>query len=150
MRIRYVGLALGLALLSCVDQGIAAPPPPPAAVFVALPAIRNVALSPGGKMLAWFDSTSGAERIVMYDIVAQKECRVLGVEPQIRTAARLWAPGSAARAIPRFGSTRTRSTVVKSCPTHSRISKYPWWRNRPTSNSPWPGSAARATRRPTT
>ena len=61
MRIRYVGLAFGLALLNCVDQGIAAPPPPPAAVFAALPAIRNVALSPGGKMLAWFDSTSGAE-----------------------------------------------------------------------------------------
>jgi dipeptidyl aminopeptidase/acylaminoacyl peptidase len=82
MRIRYVGLALGFALLSWAHQGIAAPPPP-AAAFAALPAIRNVALSPGGKMLAWFDSTSGAERIVMYDVVAQKERRVLGVEPQM-------------------------------------------------------------------
>jgi dipeptidyl aminopeptidase/acylaminoacyl peptidase len=80
MRTRSMGLALGLALLGWAHQGSAAPPPS-AAAFAALPAIRNVALSPGGKMLAWLDSTSGAARIVMYDIVAQKQRRVLGIEP---------------------------------------------------------------------
>ncbi len=42
-------------------------PPPPLEAFASLSATRDVTLSPGGKMIAWLDSSTGDPRIVMFD-----------------------------------------------------------------------------------
>jgi dipeptidyl aminopeptidase/acylaminoacyl peptidase len=90
---RSHGLAALLVFLTATHLAIpaaaepatsAAPPavasPPPAAAFAALPAIRDVTLSPGGQMLAYFDSSTGDPRVVMFDIAAKKIVRILALE----------------------------------------------------------------------
>lgn len=57
---------------------VTSPPPPEA--FASLPATRSVTLSPGGAMLAYFDSSTGDPRIVMFDIAAKKIVRILALE----------------------------------------------------------------------
>ncbi len=54
--------------------------PPPLEAFASLPAIRDVALSPGGQMLAYFDSSAGDPRVVMFDIAAKKIVQILALE----------------------------------------------------------------------
>jgi dipeptidyl aminopeptidase/acylaminoacyl peptidase len=57
---------------------VTSPPPPEA--FASLPATRAVTLSPGGAMLAYFDSSTGDPRIVMFDIAAKKIVHILALE----------------------------------------------------------------------
>jgi dipeptidyl aminopeptidase/acylaminoacyl peptidase len=57
---------------------VTAPPPPEA--FASLPAIRDVALSPGGAMIAYLDSSAGDPRVVMFDIAAKKIVQILALE----------------------------------------------------------------------
>jgi dienelactone hydrolase len=84
---RSMGLAVLLACLSArisaslaeaEPPAVASPPPPEA--FASLPATRDVVLSPGGKMIAWLDSSMGDPRIVMFDVAAKKIVRVLALE----------------------------------------------------------------------
>jgi hypothetical protein len=78
MRKRLSAVACGLALLAIHFQATAdtaAPAaasssPPPLAAFATLPVTTRVALSPGGKMLAWLDATSSEQRIILFDVVA--------------------------------------------------------------------------------
>src|ERR1700722_17020969 len=71
--------ATALAIPASAEPPAAASPPPPEA-FASLPAIRNVTLSPGGQMLAYFDSSTGDPRVVMFDIAAKKIVHILALE----------------------------------------------------------------------
>src|ERR1700722_10264559 len=77
---RSRGLATLLASLAATALAIPASAEPPAEAFASLPAIRNVTLSPGGQMLAYFDSSTGDPRVVMFDIAAKKIVRILALE----------------------------------------------------------------------
>jgi dipeptidyl aminopeptidase/acylaminoacyl peptidase len=63
---------------SAEPPAVASPPLP--AAFASLPAIRDVTLSPGGHMLAYFDSSAGDPRVVMFDIAAKKIAHILALE----------------------------------------------------------------------
>ena len=65
------------SLASAATTPPVTPSPPPPAAFASLPAIRDVVVSPGGKMLAWLDETQGEPRIILYDIAAKKIQRVM-------------------------------------------------------------------------
>jgi dipeptidyl aminopeptidase/acylaminoacyl peptidase len=78
--------ATALAIPASAEPAVAASPPPaitappPPEAFASLPAIRDVTLSPGGAMIAYFDSSAGDSRIVMFDIAAKKIVRILALE----------------------------------------------------------------------
>ena len=98
MRTRYAGFAPKFAVLitiftawastsplSAAPTGAPAGPssatPSPAQTgFAVLPVIRDVAVSPGGKALAWLNAAGGQQHILMYDIAARKVVRVLALD----------------------------------------------------------------------
>ena len=79
-------IAISAEPATAADPATAAKPttaaasPPPAEAFASLPAIRDVTLSPGGQMLAYFDSSAGDPRVVMFDIAAKKIVHILALE----------------------------------------------------------------------
>ena len=95
MRILELGLALAIVVFAptfaAADATAAANPTPPSAAtsappmaaFAATPAISNVDISPGGKMLAWLDTTRDEPRIILFDLAAQKEVRALAIDPKM-------------------------------------------------------------------
>jgi hypothetical protein len=69
-----VGVLLGVP--NCTSQAAV---PPPAETFGALERVKSVELSPGGTELAWIQSDGNAQRVVLYDVRAQKAKRVFDV-----------------------------------------------------------------------
>ena len=64
--------------------------PPPAEAFGALPANTDVVLSPNGTRLAWVDHEHDKPRVVMFDVDARKELRVLALPERLKLRRLLW------------------------------------------------------------
>jgi len=69
-----------------------APPgaPPPAAAFGALPANTDVVLSPSGTRLAWVDHEHDKPRVVIFDVDARKDLRVLALPQRLKLRTLAW------------------------------------------------------------
>jgi dipeptidyl aminopeptidase/acylaminoacyl peptidase len=63
---------------------------PPVAAFGALPANTDVVLSPSGTRLAWVDHEHDKPRVVMFDVDARKELRVLALPERLKLRRLLW------------------------------------------------------------
>jgi len=63
---------------------------PPAAAFGALPAQTDTVLSPGGTRLAWVDHAHDKPRVVMFDVDARKQLRVLALPERLKLRQLLW------------------------------------------------------------
>lgn len=64
--------------------------PPPATAFGALPADTDVVLSPGGARLAWVDHQHDKPRVVMFDVNARKDLRVLALPQRLKLRRLAW------------------------------------------------------------
>jgi dipeptidyl aminopeptidase/acylaminoacyl peptidase len=64
--------------------------PPTAEVLGALPAATDVVMTPNGQRLAWVDHRFAKPRVVMVDIAARKELRILALPEQLKIRALLW------------------------------------------------------------
>src|SRR5271170_1894470 len=84
--------AAGLALVGLICAPVRAEGPvPPASAFGGTPQVRLATLSPSGTLLAWVDASStGEDRINIYDIVARKDVRVLGLEASFHIRGIYW------------------------------------------------------------
>jgi dipeptidyl aminopeptidase/acylaminoacyl peptidase len=80
--------ALGLCGPAAADSPSGAAPP--AAAFGALPAETDVVLSPSGTRLAWVDHAHDKPRVVMFDVDARKELRVLALPERLKLRQLLW------------------------------------------------------------
>jgi hypothetical protein len=82
-------MALALAWSAHAPQVAGAETPgaslPPAA-FGTLPRASSVSLSPDGKSVAWIDAGYNPERILVFDLVSQKDRRIFvapdGIKPR--------------------------------------------------------------------
>jgi dipeptidyl aminopeptidase/acylaminoacyl peptidase len=96
VRITCAGTALAvLTVFACFGPHTAAaasPPdaPPPAAAFGALPAETDVVLSPNGTRLAWVDHEHDKPRVVMFDVDARKQLRVLALPERLKLRRLIW------------------------------------------------------------
>jgi dipeptidyl aminopeptidase/acylaminoacyl peptidase len=83
-----------LALLSVAaimsGLAVAAAAPPSAEVFGALPAATGVVMTPNGQRLAWVDQSSAPPRVIMFDIAAHKELRVLATPERSKVRGIFW------------------------------------------------------------
>jgi dipeptidyl aminopeptidase/acylaminoacyl peptidase len=87
-------------LLSAADLGCSQPAPaaqasapgqpPSAAAFGALPAETDTVLSPSGTRLAWVDHAHDKPRVVMFDVDARKELRVLALPERLKLRHLQW------------------------------------------------------------
>ena len=57
---------------------------PPAEAFGALPATTDVVLSPAGTRLAWVDHQHDKPRVVIFDVDARKELRILALPQRLK------------------------------------------------------------------
>lgn len=64
--------------------------PPPAAAFGALPANTDVVLSPHGTRLAWVDHEHDTPRVVMFDVEARKDLRILALPAHLKLRRLVW------------------------------------------------------------
>jgi dipeptidyl aminopeptidase/acylaminoacyl peptidase len=64
--------------------------PPPASAFGALPANTEVVMSPSGERLAWVDHEHDKPRVVMFDVGARRELRVLALPERLKLRRLLW------------------------------------------------------------
>lgn len=69
-----VALATVTIAAAAAAEPAAGPPPPQA--FGTLPRADDVSLSPDGKSIAWVDGGAKPERIIVYDLVANKDRRM--------------------------------------------------------------------------
>jgi dipeptidyl aminopeptidase/acylaminoacyl peptidase len=96
--VRVVDAALVAALLfgALAPRGSAAADtpsgaaPPAAAAFGALPAETDTVLSPSGTRLAWVDHAHEKPRVVMFDVDARKELRVLALPERLKLRSLMW------------------------------------------------------------
>lgn len=65
--------------------------PPPAEAFATLPAISDVALSPGGTLLAWADRSNVEARAVVFDLAAGKVRHQVALGKDIKLRDINWA-----------------------------------------------------------
>jgi len=93
-RVRPAVAALVLAAALATDPPVigaeGASAPPGAEVFGALPATTDVVLTPDGKRLAWVDNGFDNPRVVMFDITARKELRVLALPERLKIRRIFW------------------------------------------------------------
>jgi len=75
---------------SAAAAEIASDTPPPAAAFGALPANTDVVLSPNGRRLAWVDHEHDKPRVVMFDVDARKELRILALSERLKLRYLVW------------------------------------------------------------
>jgi dipeptidyl aminopeptidase/acylaminoacyl peptidase len=80
--------ALGRCESAAADSPSGAPPG--AAAFGALPAETDTVLSPSGTRLAWVDHAHEKPRVVMFDVDARKELRVLALPERLKLRRLLW------------------------------------------------------------
>ncbi len=79
------------AIFSAPTIAAAAPAaPPPAEVFGAVPQTAAVVMTPDGKRLAWLDQRFAKPRVVMVDIAARKELRILALPENLTVRSLLW------------------------------------------------------------
>jgi len=64
--------------------------PPAAAAFGALPAETDTVLSPGGTRLAWVDHAHDKPRVVMFDVDARRQLRVLALPERLKLRSLMW------------------------------------------------------------
>jgi dipeptidyl aminopeptidase/acylaminoacyl peptidase len=64
--------------------------PPPAAAFGALPANSDVVISPNGKRLAWVDHEHDKPRVVMFDVDARRDLRILALAERLKLRHLVW------------------------------------------------------------
>jgi dipeptidyl aminopeptidase/acylaminoacyl peptidase len=83
-------LLLAAAMIGPTVVAAADGTPPAAEVFGALPAATDVVMTPNGQRLAWIDGRFAKPRVVMFDIAARKELRVLALPEQLRVRSLLW------------------------------------------------------------
>jgi dipeptidyl aminopeptidase/acylaminoacyl peptidase len=96
--VRVVDAALIAALLlgavgrcgSAVADTPSGAAPPPAAAFGALPAETDTVLSPSGTRLAWVDHAHDKPRVVMFDVDARRQLRVLALPERLKLRQLLW------------------------------------------------------------
>jgi len=88
--VRAAAAVLSVVSLACVALADSPAAAPPAAAFGALPANTDVVLSPGGTRLAWVDHTHDKARVVMFDVDAHKELRVLALPERLKLRRLLW------------------------------------------------------------
>jgi dipeptidyl aminopeptidase/acylaminoacyl peptidase len=96
--VRVVDAAVIAALLlgalgPCGPAAADSPPsaaPAGAAAFGALPAETDTVLSPSGTRLAWVDHAHDKPRVVMFDVDARKELRVLALPERLKLRQLLW------------------------------------------------------------
>jgi dipeptidyl aminopeptidase/acylaminoacyl peptidase len=82
MRARAAGLACpGLIALLSLAAAAARAAPPAAEAFAAPPQMSVVTLSPDGRLLAWRDAAATEPQVVVYDIAARRNRRVLRLDP---------------------------------------------------------------------
>jgi dipeptidyl aminopeptidase/acylaminoacyl peptidase len=67
------------------------PPPPPADVFGALPAQTHAALSPDGHWIAWMDETERKPRVVIFDLNAHRDERIVALPERTRLRSLQWS-----------------------------------------------------------
>jgi dipeptidyl aminopeptidase/acylaminoacyl peptidase len=90
MHMAMRGAALALFGLICAPVR-ADGPAPPVSAFGGFAQVRFATLSPNGTLLAWVDaSTTGEDRINVYDIVANKDVRVFGLDASFSISRLLW------------------------------------------------------------
>ncbi len=87
--------SFALLLLAAILGGptiaaAAAAAPPSAEVFGALPAASDVVMTPDGKRLAWIDQRFAKPRVVMFDVAARKELRILALPERLKVRRLLW------------------------------------------------------------
>lgn len=64
--------------------------PPTAEVFGALPQATDVVMTPNGQRLAWVDQRFAKARVVMFDIAARKELRILALPEKLKLRRIFW------------------------------------------------------------
>jgi dipeptidyl aminopeptidase/acylaminoacyl peptidase len=90
MHMAMRGAALALICLICAPVR-AEGPAPPVSAFGGFAQVRFATLSPNGTLLAWVDASStGEDRINVYDIVANKDVRVFGLDASFSISRLLW------------------------------------------------------------
>ena len=94
-RAAFSTLLCALLLLAAIlgsprVAGAPAAAPPSAEVFGALPAASDVVMTPNGQRLAWIDERFAKPRVVMVDIAARKELRVLALPERLKVRRLLW------------------------------------------------------------
>lgn len=82
---------LGTLLLLLLGASAAFAAPPPAEAFAALPAVSDVALSPNGNLLAWADRSGAEEKIVIFDLAANKLRHQIAVGHDLKLRYLNWA-----------------------------------------------------------
>lgn len=82
--------ALAFARPSPAAEVAPAGTPPPAEAFGMLPAASDVVMTPNGQRLAWIDQRFAKPRVVMFDIAARKELRILALPEQLKVRRLLW------------------------------------------------------------
>jgi hypothetical protein len=92
LRIAVLLIAAGLGGSQLAPAAQPATPgqPPSAAAFGALPAETDTVLSPSGTRLAWVDHMHEKPRVVMFDVDARKELRVLALPQRLKLRHLLW------------------------------------------------------------
>jgi dipeptidyl aminopeptidase/acylaminoacyl peptidase len=103
--------ALCAALLAAILGGPTAAAPPSAEVFGALPAGTNVVMTPNGRRLAWIDQRFPTSRVVMFDIAARKELRILALPEDLKIRRILWNDDETL--IVTFSATQNASTAAQ-------------------------------------
>lgn len=68
-----------LLLAGSTSTATSSTAPPPVEAFQALPAEIDVALSPDGHRVAWFDQRQAQARVIMFDVLKGKAERVLAI-----------------------------------------------------------------------
>jgi dipeptidyl aminopeptidase/acylaminoacyl peptidase len=80
---------LGGATVAAADTATAVTPPS-AEVFGALPAATDLVMTPNGQRLAWIDERFAKPRVVMFDIAARKELRILALPERLKLRNLFW------------------------------------------------------------
>jgi len=75
---------------SSAAEGLAPAAPPPAAAFGALPANTDVVITPNGRRLAWVDHQHDKPRVVMFDVDARRDLRILALPERLKLRNLMW------------------------------------------------------------
>ncbi|MFZ1904292.1 MAG: prolyl oligopeptidase family serine peptidase [Steroidobacteraceae bacterium] len=84
------GLLLAAIMIGPTVAAAAPAAPPSAEVLGALPAATDVMMTPNGQRLAWVDQRFAKPRVVMFDIAARKELRILALPEKLKLRRIFW------------------------------------------------------------
>lgn len=81
---------LPTAMLGSPTVAVAAAAPPPAEAFGALPQSSDLVMTPNGQRLAWIDESLAKPHVVMFDVAARKELRILALPEWLKARRIFW------------------------------------------------------------